>query len=180
MYPSNHRAVSQRSAAASRTFRRSAIVAVKYVRVLLDVSFAGSVRARDLVPSAHRASRTHLVHTRCQRPVPRSHLSQIVQARECCLRLPSIARRAGSLRPQDRKASDMDPGSTTQRTALITGASGGIGLELTRLLAADHNNIVLVGRDHQRLERVAADLRTRYHVTVRCEAWDLSEPGTAA
>src|SRR5262245_45999439 len=67
----------------------------------------------------------------------------------------------------------------SQRTALITGASGGIGLELTRLLAADQYNLVIVGRDRERLERVAADLRDRFRVAVRCEARDLGEPRTA-
>jgi uncharacterized protein len=71
------------------------------------------------------------------------------------------------------------PGSTTHRTALITGASGGIGLELTRLLAADRHDVVMVGRDRERLERVAGDLRTRFRVAVRCEARDLSEPRAA-
>jgi short-subunit dehydrogenase len=71
------------------------------------------------------------------------------------------------------------PESTIRRTALITGASGGIGLELARLLAADRYEVVIVGRDRQRLERVAADLRTRFQVSVRCEACDLSDPRTA-
>jgi uncharacterized protein len=60
------------------------------------------------------------------------------------------------------------------RTALITGAGGGIGLELTRLLAADGYDIIIVGRDRERLERVQADLRTQHRISVRCEPIDLS------
>jgi len=67
----------------------------------------------------------------------------------------------------------------THRTALITGASGGIGLEMTRLLVADGYNAVIIGRDRQRLEPIATELRTRFPVSVRSEAWDLSEPRTA-
>src|SRR5215510_13617532 len=66
-----------------------------------------------------------------------------------------------------------------RRMALITGASGGIGLELTRLLAADRHDLVIVGRDRERLDRTAADLRTQFQIAVRCEARDLSEPRTA-
>jgi uncharacterized protein len=67
----------------------------------------------------------------------------------------------------------------SQRTALITGASGGIGLELTRLLAADRYNIVIVGRNRERLARIAAELRTHPQILVRPEAWDLGEPRAA-
>jgi uncharacterized protein len=67
-----------------------------------------------------------------------------------------------------------------RRTALITGASSGIGLELARLAANDRNNLVIVGRDPDRLERVAAELRAQYGVDVRPEAKDLSSAaGTA-
>jgi short-subunit dehydrogenase len=69
--------------------------------------------------------------------------------------------------------------SAVERTALITGAASGIGLELTRLLAADGHHLVIVGRKQPRLELVAADLRARYGVRVRCDAADLSEPGAA-
>jgi len=61
-----------------------------------------------------------------------------------------------------------------QRLALITGASAGIGLELARLAANDRHNLVIVGRDRDRLEMVAADLHTQYGVGVRAESRDLS------
>jgi uncharacterized protein len=65
-------------------------------------------------------------------------------------------------------------GDAGTRTALITGAGGGIGLELTRLLAADGHNVVIVGRHRGRLERLEADLRARYQIAVRCEPTDLA------
>jgi NADPH:quinone reductase-like Zn-dependent oxidoreductase len=41
------------------------------------------------------------------------------------------------------------------RTALITGAASGIGLELTRLLAADGYNVILLGEVGMRKSRNA-------------------------
>ena len=37
------------------------------------------------------------------------------------------------------------------QTALITGASGGIGYELAKLFAKDHHNVVLVARGAPKL-----------------------------
>jgi uncharacterized protein len=67
----------------------------------------------------------------------------------------------------------------TRHTALVTGAGGGIGLELARLLAADGCNLILVGRDGGRLERVANDLRTRHGTATLCQPCDLAEPAAA-
>lgn len=62
------------------------------------------------------------------------------------------------------------------KTALITGASSGIGLELARLFAADHYNLVLVSRDELRLREVASELRSLGSPTVTVIPKDLSKP----
>lgn len=61
--------------------------------------------------------------------------------------------------------------------ALVTGASGGIGLELSKLLARDGHPLVLVARSKANLERIAADLERQHGVAVRVVAADLSQPG---
>ena len=61
------------------------------------------------------------------------------------------------------------------RTALITGASGGIGYELAKLFADDGINVVLVARSRSKLEEFASKLKSRAHVF----ATDLSKPSAA-
>src|SRR5258708_7931893 len=63
--------------------------------------------------------------------------------------------------------------STTQ-TALITGASGGIGYELAKLFARDHYNLVLVARSTDKLNQIAAELQSQFAVTVKPFALDLA------
>jgi short-subunit dehydrogenase len=46
-------------------------------------------------------------------------------------------------------------GGSRVRTAVVTGASSGIGLELCRLLARDGARVVMVARDEGRLQRAA-------------------------
>src|SRR5262245_52368002 len=70
-------------------------------------------------------------------------------------------------------------GEAVRKTALMTGAGGGIGLELTRLLAADGHNLVIVGRNRERLERLESDLRARHQIAVRCEPRDLGRSRAA-
>src|SRR5216117_1270448 len=67
---------------------------------------------------------------------------------------------------------------TTRPTALITGASSGIGAELARLFATDSHNLVLVARRARQLEDLSAELRERDRVSVRVLARDLSEPAS--
>ncbi len=65
------------------------------------------------------------------------------------------------------------------RTALVTGASSGIGFELARLLAQDGCDLVVVARDARKLDEMAQAFHHRYAVWVRPHAADLSEPGAA-
>ena len=61
-------------------------------------------------------------------------------------------------------------------TALITGASGGIGYELAKLFAKEHYNLVLVARNGPRLAQVADELQRQFGITVRPVALDLTAP----
>lgn len=61
------------------------------------------------------------------------------------------------------------------RTALITGASSGIGAEYARQLAARGANLVLVARDREALERTAAEVRSRWRVQVEVLPADLTK-----
>lgn len=64
--------------------------------------------------------------------------------------------------------------------AIVTGASGGLGLEFAKLLAADGIDLVLVARSGDKLESIAADLRSRYSISVDTIAQDLGIADAAA
>jgi uncharacterized protein len=61
-------------------------------------------------------------------------------------------------------------------TALITGASGGIGYELARLFAADRHNLVLVARSGDKLTQLADELQRQFGISATPVAIDLSAP----
>jgi short-subunit dehydrogenase len=64
-------------------------------------------------------------------------------------------------------------------TALITGASGGIGEALARLLAAAHIDVVLVARSAGKLVALASDLERVHGVQTVVLAQDLASPTAA-
>ena len=69
--------------------------------------------------------------------------------------------------------------ASTKRTALITGASSGFGLEFAKLFAKDGYDVVLVSRNPEKLAEVAMDLKVEYGVRTVILEKDLSVPGSA-
>jgi uncharacterized protein len=63
-------------------------------------------------------------------------------------------------------------------TALITGASGGIGYELAKLFARDHHDLVLVARNGDKLTQVAGELEP-HGIHVKTVPLDLAQPPAA-
>jgi short-subunit dehydrogenase len=62
------------------------------------------------------------------------------------------------------------------RTALVTGASGGIGAELARSMAADGWNLVLVARGEENLRELADELERAHDTKSVVLAADLEQP----
>jgi short-subunit dehydrogenase len=60
-------------------------------------------------------------------------------------------------------------------TALVTGATAGIGLSFAHQLAERGHDVVLVARDRARLENVSDELRAKYGVTTEILVADLSD-----
>ena len=68
---------------------------------------------------------------------------------------------------------------TTRKTVLITGASRGIGYELTKLFARDSYNLVLVARDKDNLLEIKENFSQKYNIDILIISKDLSEPNAA-
>ena len=65
-------------------------------------------------------------------------------------------------------------------TALVTGATAGIGESFTRLLASKGYDLVLVARDKKRLQERATSLSKKYKINVEILQADLSVPAQLA
>jgi short-subunit dehydrogenase len=61
-------------------------------------------------------------------------------------------------------------------TALITGASNGIGLELAKIHASKGDNLVLVARNITKLNQIKTELESQYKISVHIIGKDLSLP----
>lgn len=66
-----------------------------------------------------------------------------------------------------------------KKTALITGASVGIGLEFCKLFARDGYDLVLVARSQDKLEQLAKSLREEFKITAQVIAKDLAKADSA-
>lgn len=64
-------------------------------------------------------------------------------------------------------------------TALITGASTGIGLELAKIHASKGGNLVLVARSTSKLEALKTDLEKQFSIQVTVITKDLSQENAA-
>lgn len=67
--------------------------------------------------------------------------------------------------------------TSTRPLALVTGASGGIGEELARQLAARGHDLVLVARSTRKLQSLADELATKHSITAHVLIADLGHAG---
>jgi len=65
------------------------------------------------------------------------------------------------------------------KTALITGASSGIGLELAKIHASKGDNLILVARSSEKLKSIADDLKSNHKISVELIISDLSKDESA-
>lgn len=73
-----------------------------------------------------------------------------------------------------------NPISSKPGTAIVTGASSGIGKVYADRLAARGYDLILVARREERLRTIAADLQQRHGVNAEVLVADLSQPERAA
>ncbi|HET7138614.1 MAG TPA: SDR family NAD(P)-dependent oxidoreductase [Arthrobacter sp.] len=68
----------------------------------------------------------------------------------------------------------------TPTTALVTGATSGLGAEFARQLAQEGHNMVLVARDAARLQQIAEELERDYSITTEVLPADLTDDAGVA
>ena len=66
-----------------------------------------------------------------------------------------------------------------KRTALVTGASSGLGKELAALFAKDGRDVVLVARSQGKLRALADELQKAHRIRAHVVPADLSDRGAA-
>lgn len=59
--------------------------------------------------------------------------------------------------------------------AVVTGATDGIGLAFARALAKQGQNVVLISRSKEKLDKVAQEIEMKYNVSTKCISADFSE-----
>jgi hypothetical protein len=81
-------------------------------------------------------------------------------------------------RPLKSPTIGMTQSSPATKWALITGASSGIGYELSKIFARDGYNLILVSRNEEALHKLATQLHTEHDVLARVIAKDLAAPNS--
>jgi uncharacterized protein len=70
--------------------------------------------------------------------------------------------------------------TSSGKTALITGASSGIGYELTRCFAQDGHNVIMVANHEDKLQQAAQQIKTEFPlIRIETVSIDLSKDGAA-
>src|ERR1700761_1612652 len=75
--------------------------------------------------------------------------------------------------------SNNDKTANGGKTALVTGATSGIGHEIAKILAKDGYNLVIVSRSKEDLDEIAAQLQKLSGAKVTAITKDLFEPSAA-
>lgn len=70
----------------------------------------------------------------------------------------------------------MTPAQAQRQTALITGASGGIGEALARLFAQNNYDLIVVARTESKLQALGQELSKKHGVKVHAIGTDLADP----
>ena len=65
-------------------------------------------------------------------------------------------------------------------TALITGASAGLGTDFARILAGQKYDLILTARNEEKLKSLASELSSNHSVKCHTISADLAKPGSAA